>query len=650
MNLAMICPLLLQAQPPRHAGHWIDYVIIISYIIGITIFGLAFGSHAKTTGDFFFGGRRFAWWLIGMSCVATTVGSYSFMKYSQQAYKHGFSSAQTYLNDWFLMPFFMFGWIPIIYFSRVTSVPEYFERRFNAKCRILATISILLYMIGYVGYNLFTLGKALEGMLGWRVMTGAIIVGCVCAIYVHFGGQTSVIMTDLVQGMILLIAGFLILVVGSIMLMDHGGFWANFPGPFRSAFLGVREPHSFPAAGVFWQDAMANGVAAYFMNQGMLMRYMSAKSNRDAKKAVLFVVFMLMPLAAVATSNAGWIGRAMVNAGMLSADSSAEHIFVIVSDKVGAAITASSGIIGFFGLMMAALIAALMSTIDSLINAVCAISVNDIYRPIVERRLHKDLPDRHYLAVARWTAIGATLVGIALVPIFMSYDNMYVAHGNFIATVTPPMAVCIMLGAFWRRFNAKAALATLVIGSACMVLTYVKTPLSDGTPFNTWLIDLVSHGVIPDPKKGHTYMRAFFGLVACGGIAFVVTMLTAPAPEEKTKGLVMGSIRDAMRKLKGGEPSEEIGEKLLLGVVAVDRPEGEKDLVKIHPDDLAKMKARPGDILYAADRRWWFGGARSAHLKAGEPGTCPGKVEIDRSYLQPGELNKQTHIVVEKIM
>jgi len=631
----MSASLLVPVAAAQQVGHWIDYSIIIAYLIGIMAFGMVFGRYAKSTSDFFFGGRRFAWWLVGVSFVATTVGSYSFIKYSQKAYQYGFSSTQTYLNDWFLMPLFMFGWLPIIYFTRVTSVPEYFEKRFDRKCRVMSTFIILLYLVGYIGYNFFMLGKALNAMLGWPVFWGAAGVAVVCAVYVHFGGQTSVIMTDLAQGILLLAAGLAVLVLGVVVLGEHGGFWANFPPSFRTAFAGLDRPAKFPAIGVFWQDGMANGVAFYFMNQGILMRFMCAKSVREGRKAAIFIVLCLMPLAAIAVSNPGWIGRAMVNAGMLPADTSADTIFVLVANKVGG--------VGFFGVLMAALLAALMSTTDSLINAVSAITVNDIYRPFIR----KGASDAHYLAVARTVAILAALVGVVLVPTFMAFKDMYVAHANFVATVTPPMVVAIILGVCWKRFTRAAAFATLAGGAACMVLTYVRVPVGGGLTLGQWLISWAGQGIEP---AGYTYMRSLYGIVVCGAIGVVVTLLTKPEPDGKLEGLVIGSIRRAKEAFKGGEPNEEPGEKVVLRVVEAERPEGERDVATVHPDDLARLKARPGDMLYASDRRWWLGGLRSVHLRAGDPGGEPGTIALDPANMARGELGPQERVLVEKIM
>ena len=123
-------------------GTNLDRIIILSYFLLVMAFGAYFGKYSKSTSDYFFGGRRFSWWLISISIVATGIGSHSFLKYSTKAYESGFSSTMTYMNDWFFMPLFMFGWLPIIYYSKVASIPEYFQRRFNSKARFLSLIHI----------------------------------------------------------------------------------------------------------------------------------------------------------------------------------------------------------------------------------------------------------------------------------------------------------------------------------------------------------------------------------------------------------------------------------------------------------------------------------------------------------------------------
>ena len=112
-------------------GTNLDYVVILGYFIAILGFGLYFGRYTSCTKDYFFGGQRFSWWLIAFSCVATVVGSYSFIKYSAAGFTYGISSTQSYLNDWFWMPILVLIWIPIIYYRKIQSIPEYMEARFS---------------------------------------------------------------------------------------------------------------------------------------------------------------------------------------------------------------------------------------------------------------------------------------------------------------------------------------------------------------------------------------------------------------------------------------------------------------------------------------------------------------------------------------
>ena len=143
-----------------HHGFGIDIsagativVAIVSFIyfIGIMVFGTYFSKFSKNLNDYFYSGQRFAWWLAAASMVATGIGSYSYLKYSEQGFNTGMSSTMTYMNDWFIVPFFIFGWLPIIYFARVRSIPEYFERRFNRTARYLAVLIIMAYMVFYFG-------------------------------------------------------------------------------------------------------------------------------------------------------------------------------------------------------------------------------------------------------------------------------------------------------------------------------------------------------------------------------------------------------------------------------------------------------------------------------------------------------------------
>jgi len=610
-------------QASSIVGTKLDYAIIIIYFVAIFGFGFFFARFTKSTKDFFFGNQRFSWWIIAFSCIATTVGSYSFVKYSAAGYKYGLSSSMTYLNDWPVLGLFLLTWFPIIYFSRVSSIPEYFYKRFDAKTRGMATFILMIYMIGYIGINLYTMGVALNALLGTDIFWSAVVVAIICAVYVAAGGQTSVIMTDLLQGVLLLIAGFALFALGLFALGGWENFWSLLPESWRLPFARFNEPHSFNFVGIFWQDGTANTIAFYFMNQGLMLRFLSLKSVREGKKTMLFTLMILMPIAAIAAANAGWLGKAFVEAGILPQDTLANHIFVAVADKVCTP--------GIFGLIMAALIAALMSTIDTLINAVSVVVINDVYRPYIA----KNKTDKHYLSAARIASLTAGIVGITLVPVFASFRSIYVAHGAFLATVTPPMVMAIMLGAFWRRFTAPAAFWTLLGGSIAIVISIWQPSL----------ISPLAHGI--DPAGGFKYMRALFGLLSAGIIGIVVTIFTRPKPLEDIEGLVIGTLDAARKKFKGA-PVNESSSRPITGVMK--STDGYR-IVRLGRKAMKNMKTQVGDIIYVADARRWLGGLRSIHAILSEPhGGDPDTILISQDLIEEGSLIAERKHRVELIM
>ena len=624
-------------------GAPVDYGIMVFYFIMILAIGTYFGKRQKTVKDFFFGGQRFSWWLITFSLIATTVGSYSFVKYSRVAYAYGFGSSQTYLNDWVWLPLLLFGWLPILYFSRVTSIPEYFERRFDQRVRKWVTVFILIYLVGYVGVNLFTMGKVLNILLGWPILTSAILVASISAIYVTAGGQTSVIMTDLFQGLMLIATGIIILFLGIDYLGGLESFWHHLPRTHKLAFPNFNEDPSFPSVGIFWQDGMANTAMFYFLNQGVIMRFLSAKSLQDGRKAVFTVVLVLMPIAACVVASGGWMAKALVQGGFLPATIKADEAFFIAADFLSRP--------GIFGLILATMTAALMSTVDTLITAVAAIVVNDVYQPL----FNPGANEKQLLKMARISSVSVTLLGILLVPLFMSFKTIYAAHGAFTAAVTPPLVIALMFSVFWKRFTRQAALFTLAGGMGAIVFSLfvpeVIIPFSNGVPMHE-----TGTGIFAGMKQ-FKFMRAFYGLSVSAVIGIVVTLFTKPESSDRQKGLVWGTVKDAILYYKGSEGTEAAGRKVLAHPQLIDRSletagTGNLALVDISTSLARKLEAGPGDLLYISDKRWWLGGLYSAHTVIRAVFDESKKViEIDRETRQAVITKKRVdrELLVEKL-
>ena len=694
----------------HNIGTTTDWVVMLVYFISIMLFGTYFGRYTKTTSDFFFGGRRFSWWLITMSIVATGVGSHSFVKYSAKGFEHGISSSMTYLNDWFFVPFFMFGWLPIIVYSKVRSIPEYFEKRFSPSARFLATILLLLYMIGYIGIGFLTLGKAVIPMLPEAftffgitipvtLMGAIIVIAIVTGAYITFGGQTAVIFTDLLQGFILLFAGFMLFFLGISYLGGFEIFWGLLPVEWKLPLADFNQPPNFNFVGIFWQDAIAGSIGFLFMNQGLIMRFMACKNVNEGRKAAAVNILFVLPLSAIVVGNAGWIGKAIsvTTPSVVAPNTSPDQIFVVVAN-----IVASPGVFGF---IMAALTAALMSTVDTLINATAAILINDVYRPI-KRFMSMDTKtsgsdDKKELFAARLSSIGITILGVVAVLAFKNFPTVYEAHGYFHSTLTPPLVVAIFMGVFWKRFSPAGVITTFIGGVGLMIL---------GARYPGVFIAPFDHGITMDPDRPYSYIRALFNTLACISVGVLVTWSTSiqvrvvawfrsrPSGQKEmiallglstfafllilfngadlflqvvsitmvivlvpvivgyfvsynektaTEGLTSWSIDKARAIFKGSAPNDEIGAIIQ---VKSKQVKGDGTSIMFSKNDMDRMAAKQGDLVYLSDKRKWLGGLKSIHSVYGRPHQDDGIVYLDKTQVENGLFDEGRPLIAEKEM
>ncbi len=635
-----------------------DGLVIVAYFAVIILVGVRAARFTRTTHEFFFAGQRFSWWLVAVSCVATLVGAYSFQQYSQIGFKYGLCSMDAYTNEWFILPLFLAGWLPIIYYSRVQSIPEYFERRFDRRTRIAVMVVLLVYLEVYIGINLLTIGTILDAiyrlpLVTWlggsmfqdavsttdlSIFVWAAISAVACGIYLHAGGQTSVIMTDLLQGLLLLMVG---LGITALALVEVGGlarFWEGLPATHRLPFAQFNHPAGLHQVGNFWSDAMVGTFAFYLINQGILMRFLAAKSVRESRRAMLVVVLILMPLAAVAVSGAGWMGRSLeshgtLEHGALADDLVGDNVFVLVARQV-------STIPGMFGLVVAAVIAALMSTLDSYITAVSAVVVNDIWRPLRPGR-----SDADDLSAARFAAIVSTVLGLGMIFVGRRFDSIYQALSNFTSAILPPLVVVVFLAMLTRRFTARAAFWTLVLGSAAIALSMIEPRVI--VPF--------AHGSPPFEPPGNppgfeqfSYMRALFGLVSSSLIAVAFILFDGSPSAKPLSGLLISTLDEARQRFKGGVPNDRaIGRKCVLPM-RVDAALSSE--IRLPRDVMEQLQAEPGDLLYVSDARWWLGGFRSLHVRAAAPAETDGQLHIGPGAIEQGHLLADHPVRVEKIM
>lgn len=618
---------------------WIIGLVAVCYVIVITAFGGYFARFNSNINDFFYSGQRFAWWLPAASMVATGIGSYSYLKYSEQGYNTGMSSTMTYMNDWFIVPFFVFGWLPIIYFSRIKSIPEYFERRFNKTARYLALVIILAYMFFYIGYNLYTICIAMNGMFGVPIIPAAFVLAVFLGAYVTFGGQTAVIFTDLFQGVMLYFAGGIAIFAGIYALGGFDEFWGWLPVSHRLPFVHLTDNPKFNTAGLFWGEALAGSIAFTFMNQGFIMRYLTIKSVDEGRKAGFFNVLVTLPVSAIIVGAVGWIGKSLIEKqaalGKLDGLNHIDihntfHTFLIICWET---VHQNPWVFGF---VIAALMAALMSTIDTLINACAAIGIYDLYKPLFKQ----EATDTHYLTAARWASVITTVIGFLLVFWFQTQKGSLMSiHYKGIMIIIPAIVTTIFLGAFWRGMTATAACVAMIFGSGITVATVWFPEVIDGL---AWFVSGPENGV-------YIYIRSLFGMVATAIIGITVSLFTQPKTKDELVGLTIDSIDQSITRYKGGKPNFEVGEKLRNLKIKFDDSVPEKQ-IQLSANNMKAMKAVDGDLIYIEDSRWWLGGLRSDHVKVMANNSLQdGEIGVSNETIRKAYMLEERGITCEKI-
>jgi SSS family solute:Na+ symporter len=529
-------------------------------------------------------------------------------------------------------------------------------------------------------------------------MGAVIVIAVITGIYITFGGQTAVIFTDLLQGFILLFAGFLLFFLGISYIGGIDVFWNLLPQEWKMPLAKFNHPTDFNFVGIFWQDGVAGSIGFLFMNMGLIMRFMATKSVDEGRKAATFNILFMLPLSAIVVGNAGWIGKALSvsNPDLVPSNTSPDQIFVVVANIVA--------IPGVFGFIMAALTAALMSTVDTLINATAAIYINDVYRPIrTFFKKHESTSkgeDKKELAAARYSSVVITALGVISVLAFKNFPTVYEAHGYFHSTLTPPLVVAIFLGLFWKKFTPAAVIATFVSGVALMIVG-----LHDPS-----VISPFDHGIPMDPDHPYSYIRALYNTLVCIFVAVTVTLTTnqqlsivkslksnsnglkivygfvgisvliflivlfdfAPLnlqliavlimmfatsivshylikydPEAQTTGLTVWSVGAAKEFFKGSKINNAEGKKIKVNWKQI---EGEEDIVNFSKNDMEKMQANVGDLVYLCDARKYLGGLKSVHSVYGEPHDEDGIVFITEENVLNGVFEKGKILTAEKEM
>ncbi len=442
-----------------------DWTIICIYFLILLGIVLSASRRQKTTTDYFLAGRNVGFFAIGASIFASNIGSEHIVGLAGQGASTGLAMAHYELHAWIVV---LLAWVfvPFYYQSKVFTMPEFLEKRFGKEPRwILSIVSLTAYVLTKVSVTVYAGALVFQTLLPdtfgspqnafW---VGAITTVTLTGLYTVAGGLRAVLYTDLLQTIILLIGSTAITYFG---LIELGGF--NELRVFASenvAQYALWRPLSdpdFPWLGILIASPIV-GIWYWCTDQYIVQRTLAAKDLKTARRgALLGAFFKIWPVMIFLVP--GLIGAALNAKGILeiSIDTNGK----IIGDQVFPTMVANLLPEGLRGLVVAGIIAALMSSLSSLFNSTATLFTLDIYKKIKPK-----VSEQKLVLIGRVATLVVVVFGLLWIPIMpmISKGGLYQYLQSVQGYLAPPITAVFLLGLFNSRINNKGATWGLSLG------------------------------------------------------------------------------------------------------------------------------------------------------------------------------------------
>jgi len=493
----------------------IDIGIFIGYICCIMGFGIWIANREKNVNsqDYFLASKSLPWWAVGGSLIASNISTEQILGMNGSGYVAGLAIGAYELMAAFTLIVVAKFFLPVFIKKEIYSMPQFLEMRYNQSVRIgLAFFWVALFVFINITSIFYLGGLATEALTG--VPMGYAIVGLVIysATFSIFGGLKAVVWTDVIQAIVLVIGGlfasyFVISAVG-----EGTGFFGGLSTMFEKApekfdmILSKDNPSYdiLPGIAVLVGGLWIANLYYWGLNQYIIQRALAAKNIHEAQKGVAFAGFLklLMPLIAVLPGIAVFVLGGDI-------DKPDEAFPWVLKNYVP---------VGLKGLTFAALIAAIGSSISSMVNSTSTIFTLDIYKTLI----NKEASESNLVLVGRITAGVALVVGALVAPALSSLDQAFQFIQEFTGFIAPGILVVFVFGLFWKRASANAAMSVVILSiplSFALKYFFPELPFLDRMGFCFLLLSSLMLGVslFENNKSGGnkdtTYKWLVFGTI-----------------------------------------------------------------------------------------------------------------------------------------
>jgi len=504
-----------------------DLIIIGLYFCVVFAIGFYFSVKERTSADYFLASRNVGWFAIGASLFVSNISTEHFIGLAGSGASSGLAVGHFEWLACFML--LILGWVFVPFYlrSNVFTMPEFLERRFNRSCATyLASISVIAYVFTKISVHLYAAAVVLERVVGWSPMTAAIILVVATGIYTIAGGLAAVIYTDLVQTLILVVGAVVLTVIG----LDKVGGFSALRAAVPADYFHMIKPASdsaFPWTGIFF-GAPILGIWYWCTDQVMVQRVLSARSEGHAKAATIFAgflkilpVFILVLPGLIAVALYRDLFQFGPGGQVLNGDIAYPTLIVKLLPN------------GLVGLMIAALLAALMGAMSAVFNSASTLATLDFYK-----KYRPNASERNLVNFGRLATGVMVILGLLWVPfIHLISNQLYIYLQSVQAYISPPIAACFILGILWPRLNGAGAITSLLTGfglGAVRFLMELKEKSAGGHYFTSglasWLVNM------------NFLHYAIFMFVICSAVLIAVSLAT-PAPDrKKLAGLTFATV------------------------------------------------------------------------------------------------------------
>jgi SSS family solute:Na+ symporter len=503
-----------------------DFLMVGLYVVGIVCLGVYIARRTKTTSDYFLAGRSLTWWLIGLSLFASNVSSSTFIGLSSAAFSSGIS---VFNYEWMaavVLVLFLIFLLPFYLKSAVYTLPEFLEKRFDQRARYyFSALQVLMYVAIDAAAALYAGALVVQTMYPqiplWQP---AFVLGALAGLYTIAGGLKAVVYTDAVQAILLLVGACIVSIVS---FQAVGGDWAAVSAQIPASDLSLIRPRSDPV--LPWPGLLTGvfllGFYFWGMNQFMVQRALGAKDLNHGRWGALLAGLLKLPVIFIVVLP-GIFGRLLYPPAEFPAlAANPDLIFpTLMFDLLP---------VGVRGLILAALLAAIMSSLDSILNAASTLVTMDFVR-----KVKPDAPNHLLVVIGRGVTGVFMVLAIVWAPQIVNFPNIWTYLQQMLAYLAPPIVACFAIGVFWKRATAAGAVAALVIGhtaaAAIFVLSLFDIVIVQSQALTTIETQLVAAGA---PVVHFLYVAPI--VFAVSAAALILVSLATPAPDPaRIRGLI----------------------------------------------------------------------------------------------------------------